>query len=393
MAPHTAYAELGLVPGASEPEAKAAWRRMVSQWHPDRNASAGAVARMQRINLAFEALRRAGFPAGRPGPSAPPARAPAARSSPATKTGRRPGTDPGAQAQGSAQGSAQGDTHGNAQGDTAAPASPPRTLRRKVRISLEEATLGCTKVLRGAEQAACAPCGGSGEAPQTLACAGCAGLGRVRQAGWFSLFGGLSGSLADCADCGGSGRLRPACAQCAGSGRRKSARYRVSVRLPPGVRDGDELQVDASRWAGRATAGGGLAADLLIRVAVQPHPFFNLRDDGGLHCTLPVSGFAWMAGRPVQVPTPDGWHHLPLDRACTDYRIAGAGFPVGRRGPRGDLCVHVVPRFPSVLSTDQHILLDQLVATQTGAGAGAEADPALRAWQQTLGKHPPSPNP
>jgi len=49
-----AYAELDLAPGASEAEVKAAWRRLVSQWHPDRNKTASALVRMQRINTAYE---------------------------------------------------------------------------------------------------------------------------------------------------------------------------------------------------------------------------------------------------------------------------------------------------------------------------------------------------
>ena len=54
-----AFSELGLSPDASESEVKAAWRKLVSQWHPDRNDSALAVARIQRINRAFEEIRNA----------------------------------------------------------------------------------------------------------------------------------------------------------------------------------------------------------------------------------------------------------------------------------------------------------------------------------------------
>src|SRR6478752_2598177 len=61
MGTDNAFAELGLACDATEREVKAAWRRLASQWHPDRNDSAGAVARMQRINQAFEEIRRAGF--------------------------------------------------------------------------------------------------------------------------------------------------------------------------------------------------------------------------------------------------------------------------------------------------------------------------------------------
>ena len=66
-----AYVELGVSPGASESEVKAAWRRLVSRWHPDRNASADAAALMQRINRAYDRIRLALVePAGHPAPAA-----------------------------------------------------------------------------------------------------------------------------------------------------------------------------------------------------------------------------------------------------------------------------------------------------------------------------------
>ena len=70
MVTDNAFAELGLASDATEREVKAAWRRLASQWHPDRNGSADASARMQRINQAFEQIRRTGF-AARPAAAGP----------------------------------------------------------------------------------------------------------------------------------------------------------------------------------------------------------------------------------------------------------------------------------------------------------------------------------
>jgi molecular chaperone DnaJ len=53
-----------LAPGASDDEVKAARRRLASQWHPDRNRSAAAISKMERINQAIEQIRRSGFSAG-----------------------------------------------------------------------------------------------------------------------------------------------------------------------------------------------------------------------------------------------------------------------------------------------------------------------------------------
>ena len=356
MVSDIAYAELGLAPGATGPEVKAAWRRLASQWHPDRNPSAAAAGRMQRINQAFEALRDAADPADhradtdaatKTGPSAGAAAGPAAPPRPA------PTPEPAA--------------------DSAPPGTPRRTLRRKVKLSLEEAALGCIRVLRGKERETCADCRGSGQHSPAPACPACTGTGHCRQAGWYGLFS----RLIDCTDCQASGLLHPACASCGGAGQRDSAGYRVTVRLPPGVRNGDELHVD-----GRRMRPGQSPGDLLIRVELQAHPFFQLDAAGHLHCELPVNGFAWAAGRSVMVPTLAGLQRLALVRDQLDYTLPGQGFPLGRRGPPGDLRLRIVPSFPKAWSTDQQILLDQLIVATAADRPGA--DPRLQAWQQTL---------
>lgn len=361
MGTDTAYAELGLAPGATEREVKAAWRRLVSLWHPDRNEQAGALLRMQRINLAFEALRQAGFPVVSEGFMASGAANGTADAAPAADT-RRASADTAAAA------------------ESAAPRRPGRSVSRKLKLTLEEAALGCTKVLRGkAGRCACSGCSGAGCRPTGAACPDCDGAGTLRQRGWYGLFG----SVSPCAACGGSGLARQPCTACAGSGQCDVPGYRVTVRLPPGVRDGDSLQVDGRRMRPDQSPG-----DLLIRVTVLAHPFFVLDEDGTVRCSLPVNGFAWLANRPVLLPTLSGEHTLVLDRTQRDYRLPGQGFPATRRGPRGDLRVHIEPCFPDRWSVDQEILLDQLVATGIGQEGGAPGarlsawQDSLRAWQQ-----------
>ena len=92
MDTRNAFAELGLEPGATAHEVKAAWRRLVSHWHPDRNPSDGALVRMQRINDAFRIVRQA-LGAGHEVPShdeapASSAREPAAEDARARTEGR-----------------------------------------------------------------------------------------------------------------------------------------------------------------------------------------------------------------------------------------------------------------------------------------------------------------
>ena len=48
---------------------------------------------------------------------------------------------------------------------------------------------------------------------------------------------------------------------------------RVNARIPPGVRDGQKIRL---RGKGRPGGDGGEAGDLVIAIAVEPHPVFSI---------------------------------------------------------------------------------------------------------------------
>ncbi len=336
MSSNDAYAELGLRPGASEAEVKAAWRRLASLWHPDRNRSRGAIEKMQRINQAFEVLSRAGP-------------APTARSSASADTRRAP---PAA--------------------DRAAPA---RTLHRKLVLGLAEAAFGCTRELRGRLAAErCAACAGAGWIVLGGRCPTCGGSGAVRRASLINWFGAWD----ECDACHGGGIARRRCTACGGSGKAAPRHYRVTARIPPGVRSGDRLQVDVP-----ATAAGQAALAIDLHVQVAAHELLELADDGDLRCEVPVDGFAWIAQRTVEVPTLGATLPLALCRDRLTYRLAGEGFPRQRRGARGDLWVTIVPVFSDLLDAQRAALLDRLVASGL-ASDGQPHDARLRDWQRRL---------
>jgi molecular chaperone DnaJ len=330
-----AFAELGLPSDATESQVKAAWRRLVSQWHPDRNESADALGKIQRINQAFEAIRRAGF-----------VHSEAATADPEDETGS---------------------THGE-------PLRPRRPISRKLKLSLEEAAAGCIKVLRGKITQQCAACSGAGHLVLGGHCRRCGGSGAISKRSFF----GWPSGLTECEACLGGGIARQTCAACQGRGRTSAHSYKVNVRIPHGVRDGDLLHVAAGRARMERPP-----ADLEIKVELLAHAFFQLDADGTIRCQVPVDGFAWIANRPVQVPTLQGPRMLALRRDRLSYRLPGEGFPVERRGARGDQVITVQPIFPDRFSTDQEILLDQLVASRAAAG-GAVADDRLEAWNQAM---------
>jgi molecular chaperone DnaJ len=343
-----AFAELGLSPDATDREVKAAWRRLVSQWHPDRNSGADAVARMQRINRALEAIRQAG-------PRKPEASTGANGAAAASDSDAAKAADPADEARSSDE--------------------PQRTVHRKVRLTLEEAAFGCTKVLRGEVTDDCLACEGAGYRVLGGHCPQCHGSGAIRQPMWFAWVG----TPAECEACRGGGIARQPCAACAGSGKAATQRYQVTVRFPHGVRDGDMLGVASRRGKPGAPPG-----DLSIRVDLLEHALFKLDPDGTVRCDMPVDGYAWLAGRTLDVPTLDGLQTIQLQRDQLIHRLAGQGFPVDRRGPRGDQLITLQPIFPQRMTADQQILIDQLIATTTGAD-GKPSDERLRGWSEALG--------
>lgn len=341
MDKHEAYRELGLPPTASDDQLKAAWRRLVSRWHPDRNPSRDAASRTQRINKAYHHLRALRDGAPEPADQAP---------KPPPQAARPPAADPS--------------------GHKTKPPPPREVTVRQVSLSIEEATLGCVRTLRGRFTHACAACQGQGHRVLTSACPGCQGKGTRAKA---ALFGWLW-TQETCPDCAGDGRERQHCAPCEGTGQR-SLSYRKHVRIPPGVRAGDELNVPASLHEGVELA-------LELHLDIEPHPFFVL-EDGQLRCEIPVCGYAWAANQWVEVPAPDGLQHMRLNREALVYRLRGQGFPERPNGPRGDYIVKVVPSFPESPNAEQQVLLDQL-ASASARAADAQPGSALGRWRRQL---------
>jgi len=106
-----------------------------------------------------------------------------------------------------------------------------------------------------------------------------------------------------CDRCGGSGRERGGrCGGCHGTGHVRRTRTVKGLKIPAGVEDDKVLRVTGRGGPG---GGGGANGDLLLRVQVQPHPFYT-RQGEDLVCELPVTLAEAAMGAEVPVPTLDG---------------------------------------------------------------------------------------
>src|SRR5437870_4827138 len=139
---------------------------------------------------------------------------------------------------------------------------------------------------------------------------------------------------------------------------------RLTVKIPPGVRDGQRI-----RLAGQGSPGvaGGPPGDAYLRVRVKPHPFFT-RDGDGLRVELPVAMHEAMLGGEVTVPTLKGRVSLripPETQNGRTIRLAGQGMPRAGGG-HGDLYVTVKVVMPTKLSEKERELAREVATSRSG---------------------------
>ncbi len=115
----------------------------------------------------------------------------------------------------------------------------------------------------------------------------------------------------------------------------------LSVRIPAGIREGQQI-----RLAGQGLPGaGGRAGDLYLEVNLRPHPRYRV-DGRDLTVSLPVAPWEAALGGSVEVPTPGGTVALTIPAKSADgrkLRLRGRGLP---GNPAGDLYVELKVVWP-----------------------------------------------
>jgi DnaJ-class molecular chaperone len=129
----------------------------------------------------------------------------------------------------------------------------------------------------------------------------------------------------------------------------------VDVRIPPGLRDGQQIRLKGQGGQGR---NGGPPGDVLLTVSVAPHPYFT-RDGNDLRMDLPVTLQEAVLGGKVTVPTLTGPVSLSVpanSNSGSVLRLKGKGIPA--RGTSsggeaaGDLYVKLVVSLPDKPDAD-----------------------------------------
>jgi molecular chaperone DnaJ len=240
-------------------------------------------------------------------------------------------------------------------------------LETHVEITLEDVLAGTTADVDITRLDVCGTCHGDGAKPgsERKSCVTCGGRGQVVQSG----LGGMFRMVTNCPNCNGTGQVvSESCPECKGRGR-VSARRRLEVKIPPGVRSGQAVAV---RGEGEPPAreqspsGQGIRGDLHVVVRVKQHDLFE-RDGDDLYIEVPISFTQAALGATVDIPTLEGAVELVIPRATQFgdlFRIDGAGVPSLRSGKRGDLLVRAKVEIPKKLSSEQEDLLRDFAKTE-----------------------------
>ncbi len=137
---------------------------------------------------------------------------------------------------------------------------------------------------------------------------------------------------------------------------------KLTVKIPAGVDNGDRVRLSGE---GEAGTHGGSAGDLYVQVSVKPHAIF-VRQDGDLHCEVPISFVTAVLGGTIEVPTLQGRVALKIPHETQTgktFRLRGKGMKSVRGYATGDLLCKVAVETPVSLSKEQKELLEKFQAS------------------------------
>ncbi|HRW17476.1 MAG TPA: DnaJ C-terminal domain-containing protein [Dermatophilaceae bacterium] len=151
----------------------------------------------------------------------------------------------------------------------------------------------------------------------------------------------------------------------------------ITTRLPAGVKDGQRIKL---RGKGQPGGPGGEPGDLILHVAVRPHPVFG-REGDHLTVDVPVTFAEAALGATVAVPT--------LDGGSVKVKVA-PGTPSGRVLRIKGRGVHTTKATGDLLATVQVVVPQRLTdeakaAVETLAAADAGHDPRAELFERARG--------
>ena len=228
-------------------------------------------------------------------------------------------------------------------------------LRLKVRLTLEDVSLGVTKKFKLRKDVACSHCGGTGSADGGLMddCPTCHGSGIITHT-TQSIFGMMQ-TQGICPTCEGRGKvIKNKCKECGGTGVQKGEEV-VEIKIPAGVAEGMIVNVPGK---GNAGHNNGIPGDIQVLVEEEDNDTF-VRDGNNLIYNLLLDFPTAALGGEVEIPTISGRKlKIKLEGGTQPgktLRLRGKGLPAvqGYGSGTGDMVVNISVYIPKTLSRDE----------------------------------------
>lgn len=341
------YEVLGVSNSASKDEIKKAYRKLSKQYHPDINKEPGADEKFKEIKEAYEILsddqKRAHY----------------------DQFGH---TDPNQGFGGFGGGGDFGGFggfedifstfFGGGGGRRRDPNAPRQgaDLQYTMTLSFEDAVFGKETEIEIPREETCETCQGSGAKPGTKpeTCSHCHGTGQLNIE-QNTPFGRIVNRRV-CTYCDGTGKeIKHKCSTCGGTGKVKKRR-KISVKIPAGIDDGQQLRVTGQ---GEPGVNGGPAGDLYVVFHIRPHEFFE-RDGEDVYCEIPITFAQAALGDEIEVPTLHGKVMFKVPQGTQTgkkFRLKEKGIPRLRGRGMGDQFIIVKVITPTKLTERQKQLL------------------------------------
>ncbi len=232
-------------------------------------------------------------------------------------------------------------------------------IQLEVRLSFMDAAKGCKRDISYTRNEPCPACRGTGAKNGTAykTCSKCGGKGQVRFT-QDTMFG-RTVRVGACPDCGGIGKIiTEKCPDCKGRGALRKE-TKVTLDIPAGVDTGSYIK---KRGFGQAGADGGAAGDLIVVFRVEPHKLFQ-RKNMDLYLDLPIPFTTAALGGTVKVPDIDDLfdYFIPEGtQSGTTFTVRGKGLKT--RNGTGNLYLRVFVEVPTKLSKEQKRKLEEASA-------------------------------
>ncbi len=375
MAKKNYYDQLGVSKDATEKDIKAAYRKSVMMYHPDRFATKPEAERktaednFKEVNHAYDVLsnpeKKENYDSY------------GSEDGPKYNTGGGAGGFGGGFSGGgfggfedifsqffggaAGGGSRQG-------GGRTSPNNMPidgDDISMKLDITFDEAIHGCEKVIKVYRTEKCPDCKGLGasDASKISDCPVCHGTGTVTVT-QNTIFGKQI-VRTKCSNCAGKGKIvTEKCGTCKGVGVIKKERT-IPVTIPAGT---DNNQTITYYNEGEAGVNGGSNGRLIIIISVKSHELFE-RDGTDLYVDIPITISDAVIGGKISVPTTSKTISLTIPagtQSGTKFRVKGYGVKYLKKEMKGDLYVTVDVEIPQKLGNKQVKLLEEFESSLVG---------------------------